>query len=229
MDKQPGKRKVTVAAGPADTAQPEAAPAAKRAAKPVAKPTAKPAGAKARPEPAAPKVLQLRITLLDIEPPIWRQIVVPGDFTFEDLDVFVRTAMGWGCDHLHGFREIGKGGRLGDEVDEYAEIGQVLSKAKQRVAYEYDFGDGWLHEILLEKILPFAAGTGYPVCLDGARACPPEDCGGVPGYTSVIEALREPTAENAEWREWIGKYDPEAFAVAAVNRLWAGWRKRKRK
>ncbi len=79
------------------------------------------------------------------------------------------------------------------------------------------------------KILPFDAGTGYPICLDGARACPPEDCGGVPGYQSVIKALSKPTADNAEWREWIGKYDPEAFAAEVVNRLWEDWRQPKRR
>lgn len=225
MEKQPRKRKVTGAVG---VAQPVAKPAVRSTARPAAKQTVKRAGAKARPAPAAPKILQLRITLLDIEPPIWRQILVPDDFTFEDLDVFIRSAMGWGCDHLHGFRRVGRGGYVGDDIDEFAELRQVLCRAKQRVAYEYDFGDGWLHEILLEKVLPYDAATGYPVCLDGARACPVEDCGGVPGYYSVIGALREPTDDNAEWREWIGEYDPEAFDAKAVNRRWEDWRKRKR-
>lgn len=227
MEKQPRKRKV---AGPAGAAPPEAEPATKPTAKPTAKraakPTAKPAGATARAEPPAPKILQLRITLLDIEPPIWRQILVPDDLTFEDLDVFVRSAMGWGCDHCHAFRQKGRGRSPGAEIDEVAELGHVLGKARQKVLYEYDFGDGWLHEILVERILPFEAKTGYPVCLGGARACPVEDCGGVYGYSRVLEALREPTDRNAEWRKWIGKYDPEAFSVVKVNRLWAGWRKR---
>jgi len=226
MKKPQGKRKAAVAS---DAAQPGAAPAARRAAEPKAQPAAKRGGAKARPLPPAPKILQLRIALVGIEPPIWRSILVPDDFTFEDLDVFVRSAMGWSCDHLHGFRQVGKGGRLGDEIDEAADLGSILSGAKQRVAYEYDFGDGWLHEIAVETVLPFESKRAYPACLDGARACPPEDCGGVYGYDEVLKALKKPTKANADLREWIGKYDPEAFSAAKVNRLWASWRKPRRR
>lgn len=230
MEKQQRKRKV---ASPAAAAPPEATPAAKPATKSTAtsaaKSAAKRAVAKKRPEPPTPKILQLRIALLDIEPPIWRQILVPDDFTFEDLDILVRSAMGWGWDHCHAFRQKSRGRFAGAAIDEYAELRQVLCRARQKILYEYDFGDGWLHEILVEKVLPFEAGTGYPVCLGGARACPVEDCGGVYGYYRVLEALSKPAADNAEWREWIGKYDPEAFSVAKVNRFWAGWRKPKRK
>jgi hypothetical protein len=230
MEKQQRQRKVAGAAG---AAPPEAEPAAKPTAKPTAKstarPTAKRTSTRKRAEPPAPRILQLRITLLDIEPPIWRQILVPDDFTFEDLDVFVRGAIGWGWDHAHAFSVPRRGSRRTDAIDEYAELRQVLCRARQKILYEYDFGDDWRHEILVEKIVPFEAEAGYPVCLGGARACPVEDCGGVYGYYRVLEALSKPTAKNAEWREWIGKYDPEAFDAEAVNRLWAGWRKPQRR
>jgi hypothetical protein len=186
----------------------------------------KPARPQADTAAPPPKVLQLKVTLWGTEPPVWRQVLVPSDFTFEELHGVIQGAMGWGDDHLHEFRLVGPRGRLGEEIDEDASIGSILSRARQRVAYQYDFGDSWLHEVLLEKALPYEAGVRYPVCLGGARACPPEDCGGLPGYYAVLEALREPTEDNAELREWIGdEYAPEAFDPEAVNKRWAKWRK----
>jgi hypothetical protein len=86
--------------------------------------------------------------------------------------------------------------------------------------YEYDFGDGWLHEILVEQIVPVDPSEHYPVCLAGARACPPEDCGGVPGYEQLLEALRSPSAPaSVELLEWCGDWNPEAFDLESLNRL----------
>jgi hypothetical protein len=86
--------------------------------------------------------------------------------------------------------------------------------------YEYDFGDGWLHEILMEQIIPLDPSGHYPVCLAGARACPPEDCGGVPGYEQLLEALRSPSAPaSAELLEWCGDWNPEAFDLESLNRF----------
>jgi hypothetical protein len=85
--------------------------------------------------------------------------------------------------------------------------------------YEYDFGDGWLHGIQFEKILPLDPGQHYPVCLAGARACPPDDCGGPPGYAQLLDALQNPTSPaNAEMLDWCGDWSPEDFDLESVNR-----------
>jgi hypothetical protein len=97
---------------------------------------------------------------------------------------------------------------------------QVLAKPGRKIVYEYDFGDGWEHAIVLEKVLSIDSKTRYPRCLDGARACPPEDCGGVPGYADFLEAIRDPDHEEHEqMRDWIGgEFDPEEFHLDLVNR-----------
>jgi hypothetical protein len=97
---------------------------------------------------------------------------------------------------------------------------QVVSRVKDKLIYEYDFGDSWEHELLIEKILPPEAGKRYPVCLTGKRACPPEDCGGIWGYASFLEAIQDPQhPEHEEMVEWVGgKFNPEAFDLDEVNR-----------
>lgn len=190
-----------------------------------AKPAPRPVRAKAATKPFPPEVLQLRIWLRDIAPPIWRQVLVPACLTFDDFHDVIQAAMGWEWDHAYCFQRVGPRGRLGEDIDGPEVLGRILARPRQRVAYEYDFGDGWLHLVELEKRVPYAAARHYPYCLDGARACPLEDCGGVFGYQRVLEALRNPSDDNAGWREWIGRYDPEAFSAVAVNRRWAKWRK----
>jgi hypothetical protein len=97
---------------------------------------------------------------------------------------------------------------------------QVVSRVKDKLIYEYDFGDSWEHELLVEKILPLEAGKHYPICLTGKRACPPEDCGGIWGYASLLAAIRDPEhPEHDEMVEWGGdEFDPEAFDLDEVNR-----------
>jgi pRiA4b ORF-3-like protein len=98
-------------------------------------------------------------------------------------------------------------------------LNQILSRPKQKMIYEYDFGDGWEHELLLERVLAPEPGVRYPRCTDGARACPPEDCGGTGGYENFLAAIRDPNhEEHEEYLEWIGdEFDPEQFDVADVN------------
>jgi hypothetical protein len=138
--------------------------------------------------------------------------------------------MGWEDSHMHQFK-VGKtyyGTLYPDDFDDVTmtkdektvAVSEVMAKPKAKMVYEYDFGDSWEHEILLEKILPPEPGVKYPVCLDGKRACPPEDCGGTWGYADLLEAIQDPKHPEHEDRlEWIGgSFDPEAFDVGKVNR-----------
>jgi hypothetical protein len=98
-------------------------------------------------------------------------------------------------------------------------LSQVIRRQGQVFSYEYDFGDGWLHEVKVEKILPYDPGMALPVCLAGARACPPEDCGSFPGYANVLRVLKQAkTPEDREFRKWVGEYNPELFNPEAINR-----------
>lgn len=168
---------------------------------------------------------RLKITLKYIGPPIWRRIEVPGDVTLDELHLILQAAMGWTNSHLHQFK-VGRIYYGKPSIDEFsdlnlkdeskARLNKVLSKPKQKMVYEYDFGDGWEHEILLEKILPRDSLVRCPRCLGGARACPPEDCGGVHGYANFLEAISDPEhEEHDEYLDWIGgEFDPEKFDVA---------------
>jgi len=194
------------------------------------------------PAGATDQVYQFKITLLDTAPPIWRRIQV-GDCTLDKLHEAIQTAMGWTNSHLNHFRI--DGARYGDPMllaETFEELrykdstttrlSDILpaSGAPFRFEYEYDFGDGWKHEVLFEGRHPAEPGKRCPLCLDGARACPPEDVGGVGGYVDFLAAIADPDDErHDELREWIGrKFDPEAFnPVGATRRMKRGlpdWR-----
>jgi hypothetical protein len=98
-------------------------------------------------------------------------------------------------------------------------VGDIVSAVKNQFVYEYDFGDGWLHGIVVGKVLPPQADVRYPVCLTGKRACPPEDVGGIWGYAEFVEAIRDPKhPEHADILAWVGgSFDPLEFDVEAVN------------
>jgi hypothetical protein len=179
---------------------------------------------------AETQIYQLKITLLDSRPPIWRRVQVAGDISLENLHWVIQHAMGWTNSHLHHFK-VGKtyyGTAYPDDFDDVTRtkdertvtLRKILSKPKAKFVYEYDFGDSWEHEVLLEKILPPEPGVRYPVCITGKRACPPEDCGGVWGYDSFLEAIQNPDhPEHDDMLEWVGEsFDPEAFDLEAVNR-----------
>ena len=168
------------------------------------------------------EIYQLKITLRDIRPPVWRRVQVPSDITLAKLHRIIQMAMGWYDSHLHqfivgekyyGVPSIDDVSELELEDERRARLNQVLSKPKKTIVYEYDFGDGWEHTILLEKILPPDPAIRYPRCIDGARACPPEDCGGTGGYENFLAAIRDPDhEEHDEYLEWIGgEFDPEEF------------------
>src|SRR5665213_1684672 len=158
-------------------------------------------------------------------PTIWRRLLVPGEIKLSKLHLVFQVAMGWENYHLHAF-EIDKK-RYGepspewenDDIDEETVVMADVVSERSRFFYEYDFGDSWRHEVVVESIEPAAPVLKYAVCLEGQRACPPEDCGGVWGFSSMLEALADAGhEEHAEYVEWTGgSFDPEAFDLAAIN------------
>jgi hypothetical protein len=174
------------------------------------------------------QIYQIKVTLDDTHPPIWRRIQVPSNTTLLKLHDILQIVMGWEDYHLHMFtiEETIYGDPADDEfgdlgtVDEARiKLNQVIYREGQRLSYEYDFGDSWDHTLLVEKILPPQEGVRYPICLKGKRACPPEDVGGVWGYENFLEAIRDPDHdEHEEYLTWVGEeFDPEAFDLEEVN------------
>jgi len=170
-------------------------------------------------------VYQLKITLRDIKPPVWRRVLVK-DCTLTRLHDVIQTCMGWSDSHLHAF-EIGgeqygepdPDGTMETEDARRVQLSQIVAQGYKKFAYVYDFGDNWDHTIQVEKVLAPEPGVRYPCCIAGKRACPPEDCGGPPGYDDFLEAIRNPSnPEHEDMLEWIGgEFDPEAFDIEAVN------------
>ncbi len=169
---------------------------------------------------------QLKITLRGSKPPIWRRLQVRGNTPLATLHAIFQIVMGWTNSHLHQF--IIHGVEYGIRDPEYdmdledetrVRLEELISAEKEKFIYEYDFGDSWKHEILVEKIVPIEAGVQLPICLQGKRACPPEDCGGIWGYAEFLEAIEDVNhPEHDDMLEWIGgEFDPEEFDVDSIN------------
>jgi hypothetical protein len=171
-------------------------------------------------------IYQLKVTLHDSKPPIWRRIQVPGDISLAKLHRILQVALGWTDAHLHEFRVGGTAYGVPDREfgmdvknEKTVRLQQVAPGEKARFTYTYDFGDDWEHDILVEKILPPDPATYYPRALAGARACPPEDSGGIWSYPELLEALRDPEhPEHEEMLEWVGEdFDPEDFDLEDID------------
>ncbi len=173
----------------------------------------------------AKQIYQLKITLKGTKPPIWRKITVDSSVSLNDLHRIIQITMGWENAHLHSFKK-GK--------DEYAPVefqldyamdsekvrlNHILKKVNSSIAYEYDFGDGWNHEVKLEKILPTEEDMVSAKCIGGKRSCPPEDCGGVWGYAEMLHIIKDPKHEQYEdFIDWLGDdFDPDLFDIERVN------------
>ena len=177
--------------------------------------------------------LQFKITLKGTKPPVWRRIQVPGDYSFWDLHVAIQDSMGWLDYHLHEFEVFNPRKRrieyigIPDDESLFAKetlpgwdipVARLLSSSNLRASYLYDFGDGWEHTIVLEKVRPREDGVEYPRSLAGRRNSPPEDCGGTWGYREFLEAISDPDhEEHATMLEWIGgSFDPDDFSPRDV-------------
>ena len=180
-------------------------------------------------------VLQFRIELPEIEPLIWRRILVPANYNFWDLHVAVQDSMGWLDYHLHHFEIKGKGKkkverigipdfeRLYDLPEVYPgweiPVLQYYNDLGVAAKYLYDYGDSWWHSIQLEGYLFKNKNLKYPLCIDGERACPPEDCGGISGYYELLETLSNPEDEDYEdMKVWVGiDWNAEKFDKSKIK------------
>jgi len=190
-------------------------------------------------KPTEPEsIFILRVSLVGITPKVWRQVRIPGNFSLGDLHEVIQILMGWYGDHLHAFAVGDR--RYADPMDvddpEYADeetvtLDELGLSAGSRFIYMYDFGDAWKHAIRVSRVAPASAfppeERGAVVCTAGERTAPPEDCGGVFGYTRMLELLARPREElDANQREFLDlfadEFDPDEFDIDAVNRALRG-------
>ncbi|MCJ7757825.1 MAG: plasmid pRiA4b ORF-3 family protein [Gillisia sp.] len=179
------------------------------------------------------KAVQLKISLKNSTPPIWRRVLVNSSISFYELHHTIQLAMGWGNFHLFEFK-IGdyQIGIIDEDFDgpepgiskiigaKEITLDEVISKGEfKNFSYEYDFSDGWIHSIVVEKTMPLDPDKYFPVCIKGKRNCPPEDCGGLYGYYNFLEIISN--KKHPEYRnmvEWMGGiFDPTEFEVEDVN------------
>jgi hypothetical protein len=182
---------------------------------------------------ATAPIYQLKVVMLGSAPPVWRRLQVPGDAKLDWLHAVLQVAIGWTNSHLHQFK-VGEicysdtrhhSAEFEDdpEILEERKFGlrQIAPREQDVIRYEYDFGDSWEHEITVEKILPNPTASSFALCLDGASSCPPEDCGGIPGYEDLLKILKNRKhPEHKRMKEWLGRpFDAAAFDREKTN-LW---------
>lgn len=173
------------------------------------------------------EIFQFKVTLKGIKPTIWRRIQVIDSYSFWDLHVAIQDAMGWEDYHLHCFEVFnpklcceenigsseGDNDELFDKASWKAKVKDYLDLNNNTMLYEYDFGDCWKHIVKLEKILIKQPNKKYPICVDGKRACPPEDVGGIHGYEEFLQIIKNKrNPRHKEILKWIGgAFDSEHF------------------
>lgn len=174
-------------------------------------------------------IYQIKISLNNIRPSIWRRFLVPANIHLDRLHDVLQVVMGWEDEHLHQYVINGIIYGIPNNEEDFFDLevvdesdmllNQVAQQTGDRLRYDYDFGDSWHHTLILEKILPPDPTMRYPRCLEGKRACPPEDVGGIGGYQYFLEAIRDPRhEEHDEYLEWAGgSFDPEEFDLEAIN------------
>jgi|GEM_PF-525628 len=181
------------------------------------------------------EIYQFKIALGKEDPPIWRRIQI-RDCTLGDLHYYIQAAMGWDNAHLYEFEIERKRYGVpdgdfgwGEEVRDASEtlLSELVPDGRKQLkfVYEYDFGDSWRHEVKYEKRIVPEKGAKFPRCVEGAGACPPEDCGGLGRYYGLVDAYADPKDEGHDYaRERLGRrFDPAAFdpkkATKALKRV----------
>ena len=177
------------------------------------------------------QIWAIKLSLRGIKPEVWRRIELASTITLADLHQVIQTAMGWTNSHLHEFdlgdvrygmtHVDGFDDGLDDMQDEAGVRLDTVCQPGGGFIYNYDFGDGWEHVVVIEKAIAIESGTRYPRCTAGRNACPPEDCGGPWGYADMLKTLAgKRNAERAELIEWLGgEFDPRDFDLAQANRM----------
>jgi len=171
------------------------------------------------------EVYAIKVTLLGTRPPVWRRILVPRDITLRNLHRTLQTVMGWTDSHLHQFVFQRQSlsdprSRVGRKVadENRTKLGELIGTAGAKLLYEYDFGDGWQHELLLEEVL-LGDESFQQICVAGKRCCPPEDCGGPQGFAELLKALQNANdPSHEEVCAWLGDFVPESFSADETNR-----------
>lgn len=174
-------------------------------------------------------IYQLKVTLRHSQPVIWRRVLVQCDTTLDHLHGVIQVCMGWQNCHMHLFvtdknqaygpPQMSEDGLLNVKDEGHTKLSKLLRKPKKQLTYEYDMGDGWVHDIELEKQLPRIGGTAPAKCIAAARACPPEDVGGLHGYYEFLEAISDPEhPEHQSMRDWYGgAFEAEHVDLEAIN------------
>ena len=174
-------------------------------------------------------IIQLRVFIQGIRPVIWRRLRVEKNTSLFELHHIIQIAFGWQNYHLFEFEYHGYNfGEINDVVPEANEnmldartitLESLLVDTRELLRYTYDFGDNWMHYIVVERFLAKANGLAYPYCMSGKNACPPEDCGGIKGYDTLIKALKNKQhPEHKEYKNWVGKgFSPDGFELNKIN------------
>ncbi len=181
------------------------------------------------------QIFKLRISLEGTEPLVWREVMIPGIFTLEALHSVLQLVVGWQMKHLYDFEIAGQRYSEPDEFNDIPtkSVASSLTSAlngEKSFVYNYDFGDGWRHHVQVEDVLSRKDEFNYPIYLGGENACPPEDCGGFPGFEDLKQKLADKKdSEHKEMLRWVGGYfDPNSFDANRINRdmLWMiDWRR----
>ena len=177
------------------------------------------------------EAIRLRVNLDDTNPLIWRVLLVPKDITFYKLHHTIQIAMGWTNSHLFEFKLEGyRVGEIYDNLDGLDEgliinaretkLSDLIDKENETFQYEYDFGDGWEHSIIIEKNEFLEDSHQLPFCISGELKCPPEDCGGIPGFYNLLKILSDKKHEEyKETKFWVGgKFDTLEFDLLKINK-----------
>ena len=176
-------------------------------------------------ETQAKQIYQVKIVLIDTKPKIWRRLLVSSDILLVDFHRIIQTTMGWTNSHLHRFNDgvmdySPKEFEVEDSIDSRkVKLKKILKKEGSKILYEYDFGDSWDHDIILEKIIKEDVKGQIPECMSGKGNCPPEDCGGTWGYMDLLKTISNPKHEDYKsMMDWLGgEFDPAFFDKELIN------------